>query len=89
MTKPELKKFAELIAMLAEGFRQSTCDLTIRAYLIGCDGVPIKALEAAVRKALQESRFMPTASELRELAGYAIQSDDDLPDVTNYTGKAR
>lgn len=69
MNDRDRKRLAELITLLAEGFRQSVTEATLLAYWMALEDLPLKGVEAAVNKALRECKFMPTAAELRSMSG--------------------
>ena len=62
-------RVAELIALLAEGFRQSVTEATLLAYWMALQDLPFKSVKTAVTKAIRECKFMPTAAELRSMSG--------------------
>ncbi len=65
----EAKRFTELIAGMAATFRQEATQALYEGYRIGLGDLPIEAIEQAVARGIRGCRFMPTAAELRELAG--------------------
>ncbi len=69
MNKTDLQRLAVAVGALSEAYRQPITEATIRAYAMGLDDLPIASIESAVRRAFREKKFMPTVSELRELAG--------------------
>lgn len=69
MTDRDKKRAAELITLLAEGFRQSVTEATLLAYWMALNDLPLKGVETAVEKSLRECKFMPTAAELRSMSG--------------------
>ena len=71
----ESNQRAQLIGVLAEAFRQKITPTTIQAYEFGLSDIPPSAVEVAIKRAIQTSRFMPTAAELREACGQ-IRPDD-------------
>lgn len=75
MTSSDRKRLVELVAGLCEAFNRQPTAVTFAAYEMGLEDVPLRALEGAVRRALKESRFMPTPAELRELAGELTGAD--------------
>lgn len=75
MNTTERKRLAVAVGALAEAYRQTITAATIAAYELALDDMPIAAIEGAVRRGLRESRFMPTAHELRELAGESSPAD--------------
>ena len=66
-----LKSIDEVVTMLAEAFGQKVTPIRLMAYDAGLSDVPLAALNAAVVRAIRESRFMPTVAELRDLCGVA------------------
>ena len=58
------ERLARAIAILHRGFSKEADDLTIEAYAIGCEGVPIETIERGVKDALKTAKFMPTPAEL-------------------------
>jgi hypothetical protein len=64
-----LKSIDEVVTLLAEAFGQKVTPIRLMAYEAGLSDVPLSALNAAVVRAIRESRFMPTVAELRELCG--------------------
>jgi len=75
MTPAEKRRLVELVAGLCEAFNRTPTKATFEGYTIGLEDIPLPAIEGAVRRALRELRFMPTAAELRELAGDLSSSD--------------
>jgi len=63
------QQLAFLIGLLGETFRQKVTATTITAYNMALGDVPIEALETAVRRAMVECTFFPSARELRDMAG--------------------
>lgn len=62
-------RLAILVSTLAEAFRQTSSDAMMLAYDIGLRDLPLADIERAVMTAIRDSKFMPTVSELRRLAG--------------------
>ena len=75
MTDKKLERIVELVAGLCEAFGRAPSEATFMAYEIGMEGMPMSAIEAGVRRAIRESRFMPSPSEIRELAGEVSAQD--------------
>lgn len=75
MDKSDLTKLVQLVACLCESFGRTPSKVTYLAYEIGLSDLSIEAITKAVERALRESRFMPSAAELRELAGEATKED--------------
>jgi len=75
MQKSDLPRFMTMIGALAETFRQSTTEATFLGYEMALDDLPIERIEVAVRKAMRSCKFMPSGSELRELAGELSTTD--------------
>lgn len=74
MSKPT-RKFVEQIAALASAFGKEADSATYLGYWIALSDVPHERIEHAVVRAIRGNRFMPTASELRQLTGeLTIQS---------------
>lgn len=69
MNQKDLKRFAELIAWLAETFRQAATPALIAGYREALLDLSIEEIEKAVRRALKTSTYMPYPKELRDLAG--------------------
>jgi len=65
----DLDRFRSLIAGMAITFRQEASQVMYDGYWLGLADLPIEAVELAVVAALRTCKFMPSASELRELAG--------------------
>jgi len=68
-------RFATAIGTLGEAFRQKITATTIRAYRIGLRALKIDNIEAAIAKAIEQCKFMPTPSELSELSGVLRPED--------------
>lgn len=68
-------EIVQLVTILAEAFGKETSDPMIAAYRIGLEDVPTEAVKRAVTAAIRQSKFMPTVSELRELAG-EVRTED-------------
>ena len=66
-----LKSIDEVVTMLAEAFGQKITPIRLMAYEVGLSDVPLASLNAAVVRAIRESRFMPSVAVLRELCGVA------------------
>lgn len=75
MDKSDLPKLVQLVACLCESFARTPSKVTYLAYEIGLKDLPIESITMAVERALRESRFMPSAAELRELAGETTKED--------------
>ena len=75
MTPEWKQRHALAIGAMAEAYRQTITKATIKAYELGLDDLPIEEIEQAVRRALRECKFMPSVSELRELAGVLSPAD--------------
>jgi hypothetical protein len=63
------KAVQDLVILLGETYRQSVSKVTIEAYAVGLEGLTDQQILAAGKRAIQTNKFMPTPSELRELAG--------------------
>lgn len=68
-------RFATLIGVLGESFRQKVTETTIEAYRIGLYDLPVDAIEKSIHAAIRSCKFMPTVAELRELAG-GVKAED-------------
>ena len=66
------------IVMLCEGYNRRPTDATFAAYEVGLAGLSEADVERATATALQKLKFMPTPSELRELAGSGGSSFDTM-----------
>lgn len=69
---------AATVAMLAEAFGRPTTDAMLEAYRIGLSDLPADIVEKAASVAVRERKYMPTASEIRELAGCVRREDRPL-----------
>ncbi len=58
-----------VVVMLAESFRVKPSEAMVEGYRIGLDGLEISKIKAAATTAIRTKKFMPSAAELRELAG--------------------
>jgi hypothetical protein len=63
------QRFTAAIGALCEAFNRSPTTATFKAYEWGLDGIAIESIERASKQALRTSKFMPSPSELREMAG--------------------
>lgn len=75
MDRSDLPQLVQLVACLCESFGRTPSKVTYLAYEIGLSDLPIESITKAVERALRESRFMPSAAELRELAGETTKED--------------
>ncbi len=57
------------ILLLFEAFRREPTEMAIEAYRIGLEGISVEQLRKATTIAIKTKKFMPSAAELRELAG--------------------
>lgn len=57
------------VTMLSEYFRQPLTDSAIEAYLIGLEELTLEQVGMVTRRAIRESKFMPSAAELLAFAG--------------------
>lgn len=64
-----LTRFTKVITALCSSYRQELDEATLEGYRFGLDDLPIERIEQAARRAIRERKFMPSAHELRELAG--------------------
>jgi hypothetical protein len=63
------KAIRKLVVLFGETYRQSVSEVTIEAYAAGLEGMTDEQVLVAGKRAIQSCKFMPTPSELRELAG--------------------
>jgi hypothetical protein len=75
MNQHDAKRFARAISAMAATFRQEATEALFEGYRLGLEGIPIDAIERAIKRAIQGSKFMPSAAELRELAGDMLPAD--------------
>ena len=68
-------EFVQVIQALAENFNRECSSITLGAYWMGLDDVPIDVLKTAARTAIRSCKFMPTCAELRQLAGEPTPED--------------
>lgn len=57
------------VTMLSESFRQPLTEAAIEGYAIGLEDLTHEQLAVATKRAIRESKFMPTPAELRAFAG--------------------
>lgn len=71
MRKPpdRTTRVVELLVMLAGAVRAELDEAALGGYALALDDLPLDRIEAAVRRAVRECRFMPSAAELRVMAG--------------------
>ena len=69
------KEIAAAVGILGEAWRQKVTPATIKAYQIGLDDLTSEAVKTATTRAIRQCKFMPTVSELRELAGETSHGD--------------
>jgi hypothetical protein len=67
--REEAERFTAAIASLATAFRQEATQAVYGTYRVGVGDLSVVAIEQAVVHGIRGCRFMPTAAELRELAG--------------------
>lgn len=60
---------AAAVTTLSETHRQPLSDAAAQAYLIGLDDLTHEQLSVAMKRAIRESKFMPSPAELRAFAG--------------------
>lgn len=65
----EIETRTGLIAALAAAYGKEADQPLLMAYNMALSDLPLTAINSAVHKAIRECKFMPTAPELRELAG--------------------
>ena len=68
-SKTVRRRFGTAIAAMAATFRQEATRALVKGYELGLEDLPIASIEQAVARALRQCKFMPSAAELRELAG--------------------
>lgn len=71
---------AKMLAVLAANYGIELTTMRRQAYELGLSDLPMDALAKAGMRALQESKFMPTVAELREMAGTKRTSLAPVPD---------
>jgi hypothetical protein len=71
----EWQRYRLAISAMAATFRQEATEALFEGYRLGLEGLAIDAIERAVKRAIQTSKFMPSAAELRELAGDMLPAD--------------
>lgn len=69
MLKTDAAEFATIVQAIAAAFRQEPTEAMTHGYWLALDDLELPAVRRAAKRALRECKFMPTASELRELAG--------------------
>src|SRR6185312_2832290 len=69
MDKAEMTKRLDLVTALAEQFGRKNSEAGLVMFVNATLDVPVADLERAVMQAARESKFMPSPSEIRELAG--------------------
>jgi hypothetical protein len=60
---------ATAVTTLSEAFRQPLTDVAARGYMIGLDDLTHEQVAMAMKRAIRESKFMPSPAELRAFAG--------------------
>lgn len=78
MTDQDRQRFGIAIAAVAATFRSEATTAMIQGYWMGLQDLPVESVEQALAASLRTSRFMPTAAELRELAGVPSTEDSAL-----------
>lgn len=69
MDRHELPRFTELISALAASFRVEIDEALLLGYSLGLRDLTLQTIEAAVIRAIRDCRYMPAASELRQMCG--------------------
>jgi hypothetical protein len=69
MLESDRAAFVVAIEALAATLRQETSQALFTGYWLGLKDLPLANVQAAVARALRQCKFMPSVSELRELAG--------------------
>jgi hypothetical protein len=67
--KTDSDRFSKTVCALALTFNREATEMLISAYWMALSDLDIKSIEAASITAMRQCRFMPTPSELRDLAG--------------------
>lgn len=75
MNDQDRREFTEVMQALAASFNREPSKAFFAGYWIGLADLSLQALKSAASAALANSRFMPTPSELRELAG-EVRAED-------------
>jgi len=78
MTPQDKTEFSTVIAALCETFCKEASEATHIGYWWALQDLELVDVKRAAIRAMRESRFMPAASELRELAGVARPTDRAL-----------
>ena len=66
---------AQCVGVLAESFGKTASKTMIDGYRMGLSGLTAEHVKLATATALQKCKFMPSAAELRELAGVVRVED--------------
>lgn len=75
MTPNDKTRFVQAIGAMAATFRQEATEMVFTGYRLGLEDLSIEAIEHAATRAIRECKFMPTVSELRDLAGHMRPED--------------
>jgi hypothetical protein len=75
MTNEDRPEFAEVITALFVTFNREADKPALAAYWMALDDLELSDVQQAVRRAMRECKFCPTAAELRELGGAIAPSD--------------
>lgn len=69
MNQSEEREFSRMFSVLAATFRVESSTALLEGYWLGLEDMPLEQVRTAVKRALRECKFMPTAFELRSLSG--------------------
>lgn len=69
MQKNQQAEFVTAIQALASAFRIEPSEAMFEGFWLALDDLELAAVRGAVKRALRECKFMPSANELRQLAG--------------------
>lgn len=78
MKSEDRPRFLVAITALASQYRQESTEALLSGYWLGLEDLPIESVERAVVAGIRTCKFMPVASELRELAGDSRADDRAL-----------
>ena len=69
MNLSDKKRFADSIATMAEAFGRALTPLTLKAFELGLDDIPIEQIERACTERMRNGKFFPNIAEIREACG--------------------
>lgn len=78
MLENDRVEFKTMLAALCESFCKEPSAATFYGYWLALEDLDFTDVKRAAVKAMRESRFMPSAAELRQFAGIASASDRAL-----------